>query len=74
MSNPESQKRVERLFNALLPCGGLHVGMTVAELKVLIDLANDGGTGDITVIPVKCVKNKEWRKLSEMIDKYLSGS
>ena len=74
MGNPEAIKRIERLFTALKSNKYLHKGMTADELKMRIDMASDKELGAITGVPIKRMRNKEWNKLSKMIDKYLRDS
>ena len=74
MSNPEAEKRVRRLFTVLKSDKYIHKGMTADELKMRIDMASDKELGTMTGVPIQRMRNKEWNKLSKMIDKHLCDS
>jgi DNA-binding NarL/FixJ family response regulator len=72
--NREAQERIERIYLYLKThaSGQLHRDMTIDEFKIAIDLAHNGNNA--IFVPdslVKRMKNRDWKRLSQWINKDL---
>ena len=76
MGNPEAQKRVNILFQTLVSSENLHENMTADELKIQIDMSCgicERITEGVIRDAVKRMKNRDWKKLSEWVNKHCRG-